>query len=83
MCDQLAELYDKKCPEIEAVRRQATHDHQRLLGHLDELIAKLNVLEPNFASWQAAMEQVESFADTLEQNEEQESASILALTSCK
>jgi len=83
ICDQLENLYDKHCPEIEAMRRQATHDHQQLLNQLDEFIAKLNALDPPFVSWQAAIEQVESFADTLEQHEEQESESILALTACE
>jgi len=83
LCNRLESLYKKPCPEIEAMRRQATNDHEQLLSQLDELIAKLNALEPPFDSWQAAIEQVESFADLLEQHEEQESESILALSACE
>ncbi len=83
MGNQLAAHYEKHCPEIEAMQRQATHDHQQLLNQLDELIAKLSALEPPFVSWQAAIDEVESFADMLEQHEEQEAESVLALNVCE
>jgi iron-sulfur cluster repair protein YtfE (RIC family) len=63
-------------PEPEANRRMVTHDHASLLTQLDSLIEKLNELEPPFASWQEAIEQVERFIDVLDQHEEQESDSI-------
>jgi hypothetical protein len=83
LCDELEEMYKGRCPEVEAVRRQSTHDHQQLLSQLDDLIAELIALEPPFTSWQTAMDRVEWFADTLEQHEEQESESVAALTACE
>jgi hypothetical protein len=76
MISQLAELYPSSSPEIEAVRRQSSRDHHQLLVRLDDLTSRLGQIEPPFASWQAAIDELESFVDLLEQHEEQESESI-------
>lgn len=79
MIGQLAELYPSSSPEIDSVRRQSVRDHHQLLSRLDDLTARLDEIEPPFASWQAAMDELESFVDLLEQHEEQESDSIRML----
>jgi hypothetical protein len=79
MIVQLAESHPPPSPEVDAVRRQSTSDHQQLLARLDDLIQRLNQTEPPFASWQAAMDEVEIFVNALEQHEEQESESIKIL----
>ena len=76
MIAQLAELYPSSSPEVQAVRRQSSHDHHQLLARLDDLIQRLGQTEPPFDSWQAAMDELESFVDLLEQHEEQEADSI-------
>jgi hypothetical protein len=76
MIAQLAELYPSSSPEVQAVRRQSSRDHHQLLARLDDLIQRLGQTEPPFASWQAAMDELESFVDLLEQHEEQEADSI-------
>jgi hemerythrin-like domain-containing protein len=79
MIGQLAQHYPSSSPEVSAVRTQSDHDHKHLLVRLDDLMARLNQTEPPFASWQAAMEEVELFVDVLEQHEERESESIKIL----
>jgi hypothetical protein len=76
MIAQLAELYPSSSPEVQAVRSQSSRDHHQLLNRLDDLIGRLGKTEPPFASWQAAMDELESFVDLLEQHEEQEAESI-------
>ena len=76
LIDQLAEVYTPGSPEVDAVRRQSVHDHELLIGRLDELIERLTRVVPPFASWQSAMDEVEMFVDVLEQHEDQESESF-------
>ena len=79
MIGQLAGLYSTSSPEVEAVSRQSTRDHDQLLARLDDLIQRLSETDPPFASWQAAIAEVEMFVDVLEQHEEQEADSIETL----
>lgn len=79
MIQQVAELYPRTSPEVGAIRRQATFDHAHLEDRLSDLIDRLDELDPTFASWQSAIDEVESFVDLLEQHEEQESESIRML----
>lgn len=79
MIVQLAELYPSSSPEIKAVRRQSARDHAQLLARLDDLISRLDQIEPPFASWQVAMNELELFVDLLEQHEERESECIETL----
>ncbi len=79
LSDQLAGFYPKASPEIQAMKRQSTRDHQRLLGQLDELVGNLSQSKPHFDSWKAAIEKVEWFVDLLEQHEDQEAESVSAL----
>jgi hypothetical protein len=80
LCERLKTLAGNPYPEIEAMRSQASHDHKLLLHQLDALIEKLDALEPPFVSWQAAMAEVQNFADTLEQHESKESKNVLEIT---
>lgn len=79
MLHQIAELFLAPTPEIDAVRTQALHEHDQLLFALDELRARLSKLQPPFASWQAAMREVDEFFSSLEQHEQQEAENVLAL----
>ena len=77
--DQIAiELCESRpsCMEVQAARRQAARDHDQLLARMDDLYEKLMQLEPPFASWQDAVQQIGLFVDVLEQHEEQESENI-------
>lgn len=47
-----------------------------LVARMDDLYEKLMQLEPPFASWQDAVQQIGLFVDVLEQHEEQESENI-------
>ena len=47
-----------------------------LVARMDVLYEKLMQLEPPFASWQDAVQQIGLFVDVLEQHEEQESENI-------
>lgn len=76
ICSQLIAVSDRATPEIEANRRRVASDHTSLLARLDELISRLNELEPPFESWEDALNQVERFCDALEQHEEQEADCI-------
>ena len=53
--------------------------HEQLLEELDDLLVRLNELEPPFDSWQSAMAEVGEFFDDLEQHEKQESESVAGL----
>ncbi|MGI9473257.1 MAG: hemerythrin domain-containing protein [Rubripirellula sp.] len=79
MIQQVAQLYPNTSPEVNAIRRQATRDHDQLRDRLGDLIERLDLLEPPFESWQLAIDEVELFVDMLEQHEEQESESIRML----
>jgi hypothetical protein len=76
---QLADLYPTSSPQVDAVRRQASGDHDQLCERLDNLIERLDQVVPPFASWQNAMDEVELFVDALEQHEEQESETFKML----
>jgi hypothetical protein len=81
--DQLADHFlgarEGLSPEADANRRQVKADHSRLFKRLDGLIDEFGRRRPPYESWTAAVEQVELFADVLEQHEEQEADSILWL----
>ena len=79
MIGQLADLYPTSSPEVDAVRRQASRDHDQLSERLDNLIERLDQVVPPFASWQNAMDEVELFVDALEQHEDQESENFRML----
>lgn len=64
------------CPDRQAAKRQAERDHKQLLTRVDELNDRLLQLEPPFASWQEAVQQIGLFMDVLEQHEEQESENL-------
>ncbi len=76
MVAELAELYPTQSPEVKAVQRQSSRDHDELLIRIDGLIARLEQPEPPFRSWQSAMNEVEMLVGVLEQHEDQEAESI-------
>ncbi len=69
--EQLSDYYSSSSIELEAIRRQTRRDHQQLAERLEELIARLNELEPPFVSWESAIDEVELFVIVLEQHEDQ------------
>ncbi len=73
---QLAELYAPDSVEVSAARRQASRDHRLLSDRLGDLVSRLDQLEPPFASWESAMDEVELFVVALEQHEDQEAESV-------
>jgi iron-sulfur cluster repair protein YtfE (RIC family) len=79
LCNHLMNLVEGTEAELDAVKTQATADHQGLLDQLDTLIEQLNALDPPFASWQVAMDQVRTFAGELNLHEARESDAILTL----
>ena len=62
--------------EVQALCRQADRDHERLLKRLDGLSERLRLIDPPFASWQRAVDEVELLVDDLEEHEEQEAESV-------
>jgi hypothetical protein len=75
----LGDSYPSSSPEVEAVRRQSEHDHDLLLERIDDLVSRLEQVEPPFRSWLEAMDEVDLFVDVLEQHEEQELESLSML----
>ncbi len=51
---------------------QSSVDRDRLFTQIDDLMKRLNQLDPPFDSWQQAMKEVEVFIDVLEQHENRE-----------
>jgi Hemerythrin HHE cation binding domain len=83
LTEQLATFYTESVPEIDAMKRQSDHDHQRLLGQLDELVESLGKPMPGFDCRANAIEKIEWFADLLEQHEDQEAENVRAFMPCK
>jgi hypothetical protein len=76
--DDLQQASD--CVEVKTTRQRAINDHQHLTQRVDDLIAKLSELDPPFASFQQAIDQVGLFVDAFEQHEEQEAQGLQWLT---
>jgi uncharacterized protein (DUF3084 family) len=76
---QLTSLYASNSVELNGVRRQMDHDHRNLLQRFDELIQRLEELDPPFSSWESATEEVELLVVALEQHEDQEADSFRTL----
>ena len=76
---ELETLYTEHSAELNAARRQASHDHRLLGERLEALIRRLDALDPAFPSWESAMDDVELYLVALEQHEDQESESIRML----
>ncbi|WP_182870995.1 hemerythrin domain-containing protein [Rhodopirellula sp. JC639] len=72
MLAKLAELYPAASPEVNAFKRQTSADHRLLLSRLDELHARLKEVDPPFASWTDAMDEVDVFFEEMEQHERSE-----------
>jgi hypothetical protein len=76
---ELSDCCDDSSESLAATRRQTDRDHQQLLERLDDLVTRLNELDPPFISWQAAIEELELLTVLVEQHEDQESESLCAL----
>ena len=76
MTAELAQIYSDTSPELTAIRQQSARDHSQLLARLNNLGDRLNELEPPFESWQAAIQEVQIFANVLERHELEESARV-------
>ena len=72
----LGRLYSATSPEVAAIRRQADRDHNSLLKRADDLIERLDQLEPPFENWQQAIDEIEALVSLLEQHEANEWESI-------
>jgi hypothetical protein len=57
----------------------SSREHEQLLQRLDDMLSRLAQPDPPFASWQAAMNEVEQFVDLLEEHESRESERIKAI----
>ncbi len=77
--NQLSGLYSPECVAVSATRRQAIRDHRVLLDRLNDLVDRLDELEPPFESWQSAINEVESFVAALEQHEDHEAENVAML----
>ncbi len=76
MIEKLGQDHYSDSPEVAAVRRQSDRDHQHLLNQIDQLIGRLDQLEPPYGSWQEAIDDLESLVSLLEQHEAREWDSI-------
>ncbi len=79
MLEQLSALYPSASPEVTAFQRQTVTDHQELLSRLDDLYQRLQEIDPPFASWSEAMDQVDVFFAAVEQHELLESDRVAML----
>jgi len=61
---------------LETLKAHAQRDHAAMLNQLDELMQRLNQLDPPFCSWLAAMEEIEAFVSRLWQHERLESGYV-------
>lgn len=68
----LAEAHRSGSPQVDNIGTRSADDHQQLLVRLDGLCERLTQLEPPFASWQAAMGEIESFVSALDSHEKEE-----------
>lgn len=76
---QLNELLNGDSDTLIAMCRKDKDDHRALVARLDNLIERLDQLEPPFVSWEVAMDEVEAFVASLEQHADEEADSIAML----
>lgn len=73
--DEESGNYFRILPGRDAQAVKAPHEqHQQFLDRLDKLIAALRAPEPEYHSWQVAVEQVESLINDICDHEQQEAA---------
>lgn len=77
----LAIHFEESDPSLKALQEVASRDHQKILRRLDGLMQRLSQLEPPFESWVAAMQEIESFVNSLHRHEREESDSFSAMLS--
>lgn len=69
------------CAEADANARRAASDHPHLVRRVEDLISRLTRPQPEFDSFQDAVEQVSLFVDAVEQHEEEEAMGLQWLSS--
>jgi iron-sulfur cluster repair protein YtfE (RIC family) len=79
MTEEIAKSHLTSTSEVKAMRQQSSRDRNRLFAQLDELTDRLNLLDPPFASWQRAIEEVEVLIDSLEGHEVREVENLKSL----
>lgn len=72
MIQRLGQAYPTGSPEVTAVQRQTEQDHENLLQRVDDMVERMNHIDPPFKSWQQAMDEVEGLVSLLEQHESSE-----------
>jgi len=76
MMEKLSAHYPPSSPELAAVKKQAKREHQNLLARLDDLVNRLDQVEPPFESWQQAMDEMQELVNLFEHHEANEWESI-------
>lgn len=72
MLIEIADSHLTSTREVNAMGEQSSVDRGRLFAQIDDLMERLNQVDPPFNSWQQAMKEVEDFIDVLEQHENRE-----------
>ena len=72
MASTLCQVYSETSPELTAIQNRSNRDRANLLKRIDELIERLDQLEPPFQNWQQAIDEIEAFVSLLEQHEAHE-----------
>ena len=70
--ERFAPPADATTPGMDDPRHCSSREHREIIGRLDDMLSRLAQPDPPFPSWQAAMKEVESFVDLLEEHESQE-----------
>ena len=76
---QLANCSSAPDDQIIELKSTQSREHEQILVQLDDLVSRLNELEPPFRSWQAAIADVEQLVEALVQHEQHESKTVLSL----
>ncbi len=77
--ESLANHFADSEPSMKELRSDSARDHLQIMERLDELMERLNELEPPFESWSTAMNEIEAFIDRLHQHESDESGSFATI----
>ena len=76
MISNLAAALPEPSTEFDLLRTNAAHDHELLLVRLDDLSARLSETDPQFESWQVAMNEVATLVHQLQEHERMEANTI-------
>jgi chromosome segregation ATPase len=76
MLAEIASSHLTSSQMVSEMNTQSMHDRQRLLDQLNDLMNRLEQLDPPFASWQQATEEVDGLVGVLETHERREAANV-------